>query len=175
MVAVLLTSDIDERPLSDSSCTKEFRMRETPGPNGSHQSSILVIASLGSFLCVALWGAHALGQSQPTTKPPAAKPHSAPGLESSPEISPAPKDQTPPKGRVAPRGKTTPKRKFSPVKSGRRNLRKPKFQMNPNAKWACDKQTVTLPPTWRGPQSLTFEFDIRNEGTEVLKIQAKGG
>jgi hypothetical protein len=47
--------------------------------------------------------------------------------------------------------------------------------MNPNAKWACDNQTVTLEPVWRGNKPLTFAFNIRNEGTEDLKIRARGG
>jgi len=44
-----------------------------------------------------------------------------------------------------------------------------------NAKWACDNTTVTLDPVWRGSKDLTFDFEIRNEGTADLKIRAKGG
>ena len=65
--------------------------------------------------------------------------------------------------------------KHLPHKSSPRAARNPAFQMDPGAKWACDKQAVTLEPTWRGPQSLTFEFDIRNEGTADLRIKARGG
>ncbi len=50
-----------------------------------------------------------------------------------------------------------------------------KFQMNPNAKWACDQQIVLLEPVWRGAKTLTFPFSIRNEGTADLRIRAKGG
>ena len=46
---------------------------------------------------------------------------------------------------------------------------------DPNAKWACDKTEVALPPVWRGANDLTFSFDIRNEGTADLHIRAKGG
>ncbi len=42
-------------------------------------------------------------------------------------------------------------------------------------KWACDQQTVAVDPVWRGKSSLTFPFEIRNEGTADLKINAKGG
>ncbi len=57
----------------------------------------------------------------------------------------------------------------------RRGLAKGSMKTNPNAKWACDRQTVTLDPVWRGNQRLSFGFDIRNEGTEDLTIKAKGG
>ena len=52
---------------------------------------------------------------------------------------------------------------------------KPKFQMNPDAKWSCDQQLVTLEPVWRSGKTLTFPFLIRNEGTADLRISAKGG
>ena len=51
----------------------------------------------------------------------------------------------------------------------------PKFEMNPDAKWACDQQTATLEPVWRGQKTLTFPFLIRNDGTADLRIRAKGG
>ena len=46
---------------------------------------------------------------------------------------------------------------------------------NPQPKWACDQQTVTAEPVWRGEKSLTFAFNIRNEGTGDLQIKASGG
>ncbi len=49
------------------------------------------------------------------------------------------------------------------------------FTMDPGAKWACDQQTVSAEPVWRGQKDLTFTFDIRNEGTADLLIRAKGG
>lgn len=49
------------------------------------------------------------------------------------------------------------------------------FELNPNAKWACDQTTVVHEPAWRGEGSLDFTFLIRNEGTENLQINAKGG
>jgi hypothetical protein len=47
--------------------------------------------------------------------------------------------------------------------------------MDPGAKWACDQQTVSVPPVWRGAEDPTFNFDIRNEGTAALRIKAVGG
>ena len=49
------------------------------------------------------------------------------------------------------------------------------FPMNPDAKWACDQQTVVAKPVWRGQERLSFTFLIRNEGTADLQIRAKGG
>jgi|WetSurMetagenome_2_1015567.scaffolds.fasta_scaffold728328_1 hypothetical protein len=45
---------------------------------------------------------------------------------------------------------------------------------NSNAKWVCEETTVTLPAVAAG-KSMSFVFNIRNEGTEELKINAKGG
>ena len=46
---------------------------------------------------------------------------------------------------------------------------------SPQPKWACGQQTVTAKPVWRGENSLTFAFNIRNEGTADLQIKATGG
>ena len=70
-------------------------------------------------------------------------------------------------------GKTKRKKKSS-TQSPRR-AKRPTFEMDPNAKWACDQTKVVLAPVWRGDKKLTFRFDIRNEGTADLKIRAKGG
>ena len=134
-------------------------MRETSGPNGNHRSLGLASVFYASFLCVALCGGYALGQSEPSTPPPGSKPGAASAIEST--RKPMPK---PIKRRKAVHGRS--------VRTGPRSR---KFAMNPNAKWACDKQAVTLEPVWRGGEALKFEFDIRNEGTENLKIRAKGG
>jgi hypothetical protein len=47
--------------------------------------------------------------------------------------------------------------------------------MDAGAKWACDQQTLSVAPVWRGAEDLTFNFDIRNEGTADLRIKARGG
>lgn len=49
------------------------------------------------------------------------------------------------------------------------------FEPDPNAKWACDKPTVEVEPVWRGNKSLTFAFDIKNNGTADLKYRPRGG
>ena len=49
------------------------------------------------------------------------------------------------------------------------------FEMNPNAKWACNETTVVQPPVWRTKGKITWEFEIRNLGTADLQIRAKGG
>ena len=57
----------------------------------------------------------------------------------------------------------------------KKRKRKPTFELNPDAKWACDQQAATLEPVWRGQKTLTFPFLIRNDGTADLRIRAKGG
>lgn len=57
----------------------------------------------------------------------------------------------------------------------RASRRSTSFEPDPNAKWACEETTVELPPVWAGKPKLTFDFNIRNEGTADLKIRAKGG
>jgi len=50
------------------------------------------------------------------------------------------------------------------------------LQPNPDVRLVCDQMEVTAAPAWRTPTStMDFEFEIRNEGTEVLQIRAKGG
>jgi len=41
-------------------------------------------------------------------------------------------------------------------------------------RWACAKQTVELPPLWKGTP-VACAFDIRNEGKSDLTIKVKGG
>jgi hypothetical protein len=80
------------------------------------------------------------------------------------------------RARVTDRGRTGTSRKYDPERrKAPRPKRKPAFEMDPNAKWACDETVASLDPVWRGDKKLTFNFDIRNEGTADLKIKAKGG
>ena len=127
-------------------------MRGTLSPTQGHRSIVFTSAFCVGLLGIGLLGGHALAQPQPPTSTGGAAAIQA-------DSSPQPKRK----------GKTT------PVRAGRRPRRGSSFKMNPKAKWACDKQTVTQGPTWRGAKSLTFEFDIRNDGTEDLRILAKGG
>ncbi len=68
-------------------------------------------------------------------------------------------------------------RRAAQSKASRRVGGQVAFPPNPNAKWACDNASVTLDPVWKGARTdrLTFNFEIRNEGTEDLRIRAKGG
>ena len=47
--------------------------------------------------------------------------------------------------------------------------------MDPNAKWVCEQPLAVAEPVWRGDKAVTFNFNIRNEGTADLKIKARGG
>ncbi len=80
-----------------------------------------------------------------------------------------------PKGRL--KAKQDRKRKAEAARRAAAKKRRSKrgFEMNPDAKWACDQQTTTLEPVWRGARTLTFPFLIRNDGTADLRIRAKGG
>lgn len=111
-----------------------------------------------SVLCLAMFTGFTLAQSTA----PAPKPKAEPPAE------PKAKSEVTPKGKLTPT--ITPKRP-----SGRRSPKGPAFEMNADAKWACDQQTVTLEPTWRSDKPITFAFDIRNDGTADLEIKARGG
>ncbi len=47
--------------------------------------------------------------------------------------------------------------------------------MDKNAMWVCENTTVTLEPIWRSTKAIECSFDIRNDGTAPLQIQARGG
>lgn len=61
------------------------------------------------------------------------------------------------------------------VQSGEEPPADPEPAKKPQPKWACDQQTATAEPVWRGAKNLTFAFDIRNQGTADLNIKARGG
>lgn len=124
------------------------------------RSHSLVSAWTTSFLCVTVLAGYAWGQGKPTDPAPKAK--AKPPVK----VQPAPKDA----GGVAVKDKVKP----APRTPNRRRAGST-FQADPNAKWACDQQTVALEPVWRGDKQLTFTFNIRNEGTADLKIKARGG
>lgn len=86
-------------------------------------------------------------------------------LQSGSDAPKGTKRKTPPPGVSAKRKPTAP----------RKTKRSASFEMDPNAKWVCDKTEVTLPPIWRRDEGVTFDFKIRNAGTADLKIRAKGG
>lgn len=66
------------------------------------------------------------------------------------------------------------KRASNPGALRKKSSRRP-MQMDENAKWACENTTITLEPIWRGPKGIECSFDIRNDGTAPLHIQARGG
>ena len=132
-------------------------MRGTLSRTPSHRSAVFACALCVALPGLGLLGGHALAQPQPPTPVPASTSNAAPTIESKPNVQPKRKG------------------KAIPTPSAKRRPRASTFAMNPNAKWACDKPTVTQGPTWRGAKNLTFEFDIRNDGTEDLRIRAKGG
>ncbi len=116
-------------------------------------------------------------KSEPVT-PPKTDPASPSKTEPAPKAGSklTPRSQRGARSDPAERGKTNKSR----GKSGTRSLSKRSktaqgFTMNPNAKFACDQMTAKLSPVWRGGSKLTFPFDIRNEGTEALRIRARGG
>lgn len=156
--------------------------QKTPG-RGSSLASVVGV----SFLCMGVLAGNTFAQSAPS-KPepksifeekakaapktePATSAKSKPALEA--KLRSIPKDAANTKTRATPQPKRQLKTR-GPTKVDKRR-RRASFTMNPDAKWACDQQTVTLPPVWRGNQQLTFGFDIRNQGTADLKIRARGG
>ena len=123
--------------------------------------SVVPALSIG-LLCVAVFAGYAWAQGKPTDPEPKGK------AEPPVTVKPAPKSKG--TSAVRPDSKSKPP---SPVKN--RGRASSTFQMDPNAKWVCDQLTAALEPVWRSDKSLTFTFNIRNEGTADLKIRAKGG
>ncbi len=120
----------------------------------------------------------ALRQTEPTDKPKtlapptqdpkaAEKPKTLDKSKAGEKLQPEVK----PKVKFKRKGKTGTDRRAA----AKKRKTKSKFEMNPDAKWACDQQTATLEPVWRDEKTLTFPFLIRNEGTADLRIRARGG
>ena len=109
-------------------------------------------------------------QQQPAeAKPETDKPKGNPKAAQSERVAPSPKSG----GAKAKRAKSQ-RGKAGCGAAKKKGRGKVDMTPNPNAKWACAEQTVTLTSAWRG-QKLNFNFKIRNEGTAALHIQAKGG
>ena len=151
------------------------------------RSSSLTCALGVSFLCLGVLVGNTFAQSPPANPEPKAEPKgkpkaaspTEPATSAKPKIEPARKVGSRPKGTfktdalLKSLGKPTRKPPGSATAGGRRGPTT--FTADPNAKWACNQQTVDLGKVWRGTQMLTFGFDIRNEGTGDLKIKARGG
>lgn len=131
-------------------------------------------------LGVALSGGQALGWWEPA--PPAPKSPAKPDAAVKPETDPPttqkikaevkPKAPANLKARAKLKAKLQASRQAAVKKNRKRSTG---FTMNPDAKWACDLQTVKLEPVWRGDKAITFTFFVRNEGTADLQIKARGG
>ncbi len=120
----------------------------------------------------------ALLQTEPADKPKTiAPPKQDPKTEDKPKTLDTSKAGEKLQPKVKPKVELGRKGKVGVARSAAAKKRKTKskFEMNPDAKWACDQQTATLEPVWRGEKTLTFSFLIRNDGTGDLRIRAKGG
>ncbi len=136
------------------------------------------------LICLAMWSASALAQQKSdattSTGDPANKFQTADKSPPAPQAHPGsktivPNKLLPAKGADQTKSGAKAKKNTARRPTKKRPRPKTKFQMNPNAKWACAQQTATLEPVWRGSKTVTFNFDIRNEGTADLLIKAKGG
>jgi len=117
-------------------------------------------------------------QTEPTDKPKTfAPPKQEPKAADKPKALDSSKAGKKAQPKVKPKVNPDRKAKAGAARpaAAKKRKSKPKFQMNPDAKWACDQQTALLEPVWRGQKSLTFPFLIRNDGTADLRIRAKGG
>ena len=154
-----------------------MRMTKKPGLPAGRAS--LLRAAVMSLFFLSLPAGLALAQPKPASpgvdgKPkaePAAKGHPAHAVKGTPAPKPKPTPAT-----VKAKPGTKPANATKITKRKARGRKRPvKFEMNPNAKWSCEQQTVSREPVWRGDKNLSFEFKIKNDGTEDLKIRAKGG
>lgn len=124
-----------------------------------------------AVLCVAFVTSYALAQTQPPTTKPAVE------SKTEPKAEPKAKPKTKPKLKPKTAGNAKDalkKRDKSGCGTSKKKRGKTGLGKDPNANWACDETTVTIPKIWQG-KPLTCSFKIRNEGTADLKIRAKGG
>ena len=153
-------------------------MRRTFTPTTCNQRRGFVYTVGLSFLCLALFAGYAQAQAPPADPEPKGNTQNTGEVKNTGKAEGAaeaePKGQANPKdtakAQVTHKGKHKTSKQAST--KGRKRIQ---FEMDPNAKWACDQQTVTLEPVWREDKKLNFAFHIRNEGTADLKIKARGG
>ena len=128
---------------------------------------------------VALSGGQAWGRWQPAPPVPksSAKPDAAVKPETDPPTTKKIDAKAKPRRLVNPKATANLKAKAQAKRlaAAKKAKKRISFTMNPDAKWACDLQTVKLEPVWRGDKTLTFTFFVRNEGTAALQIKARGG
>ncbi len=143
----------------------------------------LLGVAISSSRASAWWPSPQTAPDAPPQTEPADKPKTVAPPKQDPKAADKPKtlDTSKAGEKLQPnvKPKVNPDRKSKTGAAGRaaakKRRSKRKFQMNPDAKWACDQQTAALEPVWRGEKTLTFPFLIRNEGTADLQIRAKGG
>lgn len=149
-------------------------------------SIFLLGVAISSSRASAWWPSPQTAPDTPPKKEPVDKPRSIappkqdPKAADKPKFSgkPKPGEKLQPKVQPNLKGDRKGKAKADAARRAaakKKRKAKAKFVMNPDAKWACDNQTSTLEPVWRGEKTLTFQFSIRNEGTADLLIRAKGG
>ena len=143
----------------------------------------LLGVAISSSRASAWWPSPQTAQDAPPQTEPADKPKTVAPPKQDPKAADKPKtlDTSKPGEKLQPKVKpklnADRKNKAGAARraAAKKRKSKRKFQMNPDAKWACDQQTATVEPVWRGEKTLTFPFLIRNEGTADLRIRAKGG
>jgi len=146
-------------------------------------SIFILVVALSSSRASAWWPSPQTAPDAPPKTEPADKSKTVAPAKQDPEAALKPKAGNKPKAEkkiqraVRPQLNTSRKGKGDAARRAAAKKRKTKrqFEMNPDAKWACDQQTATLEPVWRGEKTLTFSFMIRNDGTADLRIRAKGG
>lgn len=153
-------------------------MRRTSTPTTCSQCPGLMYAVGLSFLCLALFAGYARAQAPPADAEPKGNTQNTGEVKSKGQAEGAAevntKAQADPKDRPEAQLKRKAKSKAG-QQAFKKGTKRIQFEMDPNAKWACDQQTVTLEPVWREDKKLKFAFHIRNEGTADLKIKARGG
>lgn len=160
-------------------------MRPMVCPQPNHAGFFRAGCLTAGLLAFAVMSAAALAEQGPGIGKRPANRAGDPGTQSKPE----PKKSAPRKAKPDPSVKagakaknplpTRPGAKINRKRSSKLANRNPAARStlvpDPNAKWVCDKPVVIADPVWRGQKALTFNFDIRNEGTADLKFNARGG
>ncbi len=163
-----------------------FTLRVAPA-GGRFASIFLLCIAISSSPASGWWPSPETAADAPPQTEPADKPKTVAPPKQDPKAADKPKtldkskvgEKLQPKVGPKVRPKVTLDRKgkadAARLAAAKKRRSKRSFEMNPDAKWACDQQTATLEPVWRGKKTLTFPFLIRNDGTADLRIRAKGG
>lgn len=112
---------------------------------------------------------------QAPTTPPTSPPQTEPAAKPKTTAATIDKSKAADDSQAKAKADRAAKAKAKRAAAAKKRKGKPKLEMNPDAKWACDQQAAMLEPVWRSDETLVFPFLIRNEGTADLLIRAKGG